>query len=102
MNKLQELKKHLKRGKVYRRADFSKWSKSVDRHLDELVQEGTLEKLSQGLYCYPEVTVFGEAPPEEDVLVRSFLKDKRFLVTSLTAYTSLGVGTTQLYNSETV
>jgi hypothetical protein len=102
MNKLQELKKHLKRGKVYGRADLSKWSKSVDRHLDELVQEGTLQKLSQGLYYYPEVTVFGEAPPEEEVLVRSFLKDKRFLVTSLNAYNTLGVGTTQLYNSKTV
>lgn len=102
MNKLQELKKHLKRGKVYRRADLFKWSKSVDRHLDELVQEGTLQKLSQGLYYYPEVTVFGETPPEEEVLVRSFLKDKRFLVTSLNAYNSLGVGTTQLYNGKTV
>ncbi|NBL65976.1 hypothetical protein GV828_12275 [Flavobacterium sp. NST-5] len=102
MNKLQELKKHLKRGKVYRRADLSKWSKSVDRHLDELVQEGILQKLSQGLYYYPEVTVFGETPPEEEVLVRSFLKDKRFLVTSLNAYNSLGVGTTQLYNGKTV
>lgn len=102
MNKLQELKKHLKRGKVYRRADLSKWSKSVDRHLDELVQEGTLQKLSQGLYYYPEVTVFGETPPEEEVLVRSFLKDKRFLVTSLNVYNTLGVGTTQLYNSKTV
>jgi hypothetical protein len=102
MNKLQELKKHLKRGKVYRRADLSKWSKSVDRHLDELVQEGTLQKLSQGLYYYPEVTVFGEIPPEEEVLVRSFLKDKRFLVTSLNAYNALGVGTTQLYNGKTV
>jgi hypothetical protein len=102
MNKLQELKKHLKRGKVYRRADLSKWSKSVDRHLDELVQVGTLQKLSQGLYYYPEVTVFGETPPEEEVLVRSFLKDKRFLVTSLNAYNTLGVGTTQLYNGKTV
>jgi hypothetical protein len=102
MNKLQELKKHLKRGKVYRRADLSKWSKSVDRHLDELVQLGTLQKLSQGLYYYPQVTVFGETPPEEDVLVHSFLKDKRFLVTSLNAYNTLGVGTTQLYNSKTV
>lgn len=102
MNKLQELKQHLKRGKVYRRADLSKWSKSVDRHLDELVQEGTLQKLSQGLYYYPEVTVFGETPPEEEVLVRSFLKDKRFLVTSLNAYNTLGVGTTQLYNGKTV
>ena len=102
MNKLQELKKHLKRGKVYRRADLSKWSTAVDRHLDELVKEGTLQKLAQGLYFYPEVTVFGAAPPEEEVLVRSFLKDSRFLLTSFNAYNSLGVGTTQLYNQKTV
>lgn len=102
MNKLQELKKHLERGKVYRRVDLSKWSKSVDRHLYELVKEGTLQKLSQGLYYYPEITVFGETPPEEEVLVSSFLKDKRFLITSLNAYNTLGVGTTQLYNGKTV
>jgi hypothetical protein len=102
MNKLQELKKHLKRGKVYRRADLSKWSTSVDRHLDELVKEGTLQKLSQGLYYYPELTAFGETPPEDEVLVRSFLKDSRFLLTSFNAYNALGVGTTQLYNQKTV
>lgn len=102
MNKLQELKKHLKKGKVYRRADLAKWSKSVDRHLEELLKDGTLQKLSQGLYFYPESTAFGQAPPEEEVLVRSFLKDSRFLVTSLNAYNSLGVGTTQLYNQKTV
>lgn len=102
MSKLEQLKKHLKRGQVYRRADLSKWSTSVDRHLDELVKEGTLQKLSQGLYFYPEVTVFGEAPPEEEVLVRSFLKDSRFLLTSFNAYNTLGVGTTQLYNQKTV
>lgn len=102
MNKLQELKKHLRRGRVYRRADLSRWSKSVDRHLDALVTEGVLQKLSQGLYFYPEVTVFGEAPPEEEVLVRSFLKDSRFLLTSFNAYNTLGVGTTQLYNQKIV
>jgi hypothetical protein len=46
MTKLDELKKHLKRGKVYRRSDLAKWSKSVDRHLEALVEEGTLQKLS--------------------------------------------------------
>ena len=102
MNKLLELKKHLKRGKVYRRADLSMWSTSVDRHLDELVKEGTLQKLSQGLYYFPNLSVFGETPPEEEVLVRSFLKDNRFLVTSLNAYNALGVGTTQLYNQKIV
>jgi hypothetical protein len=102
MNKLLELKMHLKRGKVYRRADLSMWSTSVDRHLDKLVKEGTLQKLYQGLYYFPNLSVFGETPPEEEVLVRSFLKDNRFLVTSLNAYNVFGVGTTQLYNQKIV
>lgn len=102
MNRLEELKKHLKRGQVYRRDDLAKWSKSVDRHLDALVEEDTLQKLSQGLYYYPKLSAFGKTPPEEDVLIRSFLKDGRFLVTSPSSYNSLGVGTTQLYNERTV
>lgn len=102
MTKLDELKKHLKRGKVYRRSDLAKWSKSVDRHLEALVEEGTLQKLSQGLYYYPEESAFGRTPPEEEALIKSFLKDDRFLLTSLNAYNSLGVGTTQLYNQRMV
>ena len=35
-------------------------------------------------------------------MIRSFLKDDRFLLTSPNAYNSLGVGTTQLYNKRTV
>ena len=102
MTKLDELKKHLKRGKVYRRSDLAKWSKSVDRHLEALVEEGFLQKLSQGLYYYPEESAFGNAPPEDEALVKSFLKDDRFLLTSINAYNSLGVGTTQLYNQRMV
>ena len=102
MSKLNELKQHLRRGKVYRRTDLTKWSSSVDRHLEMLLKEGTLQKLSQGLYYYPKETVFGTTPPDEESLVKSFLKDDRFLVTSPNAYNSLGVGTTQLYNQRTV
>jgi hypothetical protein len=102
MTKLEELKKHLKRGKVYRRSDLVKWSKSVDRHLEALLGDGTLQKLSQGLYYFPGETAFGKTPPEDEVLIRSFLKDDRFLLTSLNAYNSLGVGTTQLYNQRMV
>ncbi|MGQ7944411.1 DUF6088 family protein [Flavobacterium sp. WC2509] len=102
MTKVEELKKQLERGKVYRRSDLAKWSKSVDRHLDVLLKEDTLQKLSQGLYYFPEETTFGQTPPEDEVLVRSFLKDDRFLLTSPNAYNSLGVGTTQLYNQRIV
>jgi hypothetical protein len=102
MAKLDELRKHLKRGKVYRRSDLAKWSKSVDRHMEALLEEGTLQKLSQGLYYYPDESAFGKTPPEEETLIKSFLKDDRFLLTSLNAYNSLGVGATQLYNQRTV
>lgn len=102
MTKVNELKSHLKRGEVYRRTDLAQWSKAVDRHLDLLIQDGTLQKLSQGMYYYPKETAFGQAPPEEESLVRSFLKDDRFLLTSPNSYNSLGVGTTQLYNTRTV
>jgi len=102
MSKLEELKMQLKRGQVYRRDDLSKWSKSVDRHLDALVEEDTLQKLSQGLYYYPKISTFGKTPPEEEILIRSFLKDDRFLLTSPSNFNSLGVGTTQLYNERIV
>ncbi len=102
MTQLDELKKHLKKGRVYRRDDLTKWSKSVDRHLEELITEGTLQKLSQGLYYFPKGSAFGKTPPDEAELVRSFLRDDRFLLTSPNAYNGLGVGTTQLYNQRTV
>jgi hypothetical protein len=102
MSQLDHLKKHLQQGKVYRRADLAKWSTSVDRHLAALVKDSTLKKLSQGVYYFPKESVFGATPPEEEVLVRSFLKDDRFLVTSPNAYNNLGVGTTQLYNKRIV
>lgn len=102
MTRLNEFKKHLKGGKVYRRNELSEWSNSVDRHLDELLKEGVLEKLSPGLYYVPKTSAFGKVPPDEEVLVRSFLKDDRFLLVSPNFYNSLGVGTTQLYNKKVV
>lgn len=102
MNRLEELKRHLKRGQVYRRDELAKWSKSVDRHLYVLVEEETLQKLSQGLYYYPKLSVFGKTPSDEGILIRSFLKDDRFLLTSPRSYNSLGVGTSQLYNERIV
>jgi hypothetical protein len=102
MAKLQELKAHLKPGQVYRRADLARWSNAVDRHLKQLVSEGTLTRLAGGLYAYPRTTVFGKAPAEDDRLLEVFLKDRRFLLVSPNAYNSLGVGTTQLYDKTVV
>jgi hypothetical protein len=87
---------------VYRRADLAQWSKSVDRHARELVEQGVLKKLRNGLYYYPKASVFGQVPPDEQELVRTFLKEDDFLLTSPNAYNALGLGTTQLYNRRVV
>ena len=102
MEQLDVLKRKLRPGAVYRRADLQQWSKSVDRHLQELVKDETLEKLSGGLYYVPAQSTFGKVPAEEHTLVEAFLKDSHFLVTSPSDYNALGVGTTQLYNTRFV
>jgi hypothetical protein len=102
MSNLQEIKKHLRAGQVYRREDLAKWSNAVDRHLKQLQEEGKLTKLSGGLYYCPKKTVFGDAPADDRKLVEAFLRDHRFLLTSHNAYNSLGLGTTQLYNQTVV
>ncbi len=102
MDALSELKRHLKSGQVYRRVDVQQWSTAVDRHLKQLVDEGTLQKMSQGLYYCPAKASFGPVPPEDEKLVRAFLKSDDFLLASPNLYNSLGVGTTQLYNTRFV
>jgi hypothetical protein len=100
--RLEELKKHLRPGRVYRREEFARWSNAVDRHIKALVDEGALTKLAGGLYMHPKRTVFGKAPAEDAELVSRFLKDHRFLLASPNSYNALGVGTTQLYDKTVV
>ncbi len=102
MSQAEQLKKILTPGKVYRRENLEQYSSSVDRDLSNLVKEGTLRKAARGVYYVPRKTAFGQAPPDDKELVRGFLKDNRFLLTTPNAYNSLGVGTTQLYNQPVV
>jgi hypothetical protein len=97
---LEQLKRHLRPGRVYRREDLLPWSHSIDRHLKELTDGGTLQKLRTGLYYSPRKFEFGEAPADEHELVKAFLKTDRFVLTSPNAYNQLGLGTTQLYNQK--
>ena len=89
-------------GKVYRREDLTLFSNAVDRHLRELVSEGALKRLAQGLYYAPKKSMFGVLPPDDHELVTTFLRDKDFLLFSLSSYNTLGVGTSQLYNKTLV
>jgi hypothetical protein len=102
MTRVEEIKKHLRPGHVYRRQDLARWSNAVDRHIKHMLEDGTLRKLAGGLYLRPKETVFGKAPPEDEKLVAGFLKDHRFLLASPNVYNTLGVGTTQLYDKTVV
>lgn len=73
-------------------------STAVDRHLRELVANGKLKKLAQGLYHAPKQSNFGPLPPADEQVVGGFLRDKDFLLFSPSAYNAVGLGTTQLYN----
>jgi len=102
MTALNEFKKHLRPGMVYRRADLARWSNAVDRHLNLLQKEGSLQKLSPGLYYSPQTSKFGVVPADDHTLVMTFLKDSRFLLHNPNEYHTLGLGTTQLHNETIV
>ena len=97
-----KLAQELQAGRVYRREDLARLSNAVDRHLHTLVSTGTLKKLAQGLYYVPKQSNLGALPPADEQVVRSFLRDNDFLVFSPSSYNTVGLGTTQLYNSTRV
>lgn len=102
MKALERMKRHLVPGRTYRRSEFAALSSNVDRNLHALVKEGFLKKLSTGLYLAPKKTAFGDALPDENSLLETFLNDDHFVVYSPSQFNSLGLGSTQLYNSRTV
>lgn len=102
MLKREFVKNHLVPGTLYRRSELEEFSTSVDRHLAQLVKEGTLKKVGPGLYLHPEKSKWGEKASDDKKLVETFLKDDRFLMVSFNSYNGLSLGTTQLYNQTVV
>lgn len=96
---METLRQHIKPGQVYRRSDLEYYSSAIDRHLGMLTKDGSLIKLSQGVYYAPKFSKFGWVPPDDVVLVESFLKDSDFLMVKPNVYNTLGLGLTQLYNT---
>lgn len=94
----EKLSAHLRSGQVYRREDFLVFSKAVDRDLYQLSTQGVLEKVAPGLYYAPKKSRFGTLPPNENALIKAFLRSNQFLLLSWNAYNSLGLGLTQVYN----
>jgi hypothetical protein len=96
---MKALRQHIKPGQVYRRSDLEYYSSAIDRHLSMLTKDGSLLKLNQGIYYAPRSSKFGMVPPDDAVLVESFLKDSDFLLVKPNFFNALGLGFTQLYNT---
>lgn len=94
----QRLLNELNYGKVYRRQELAALSKSVDRDLKKLTSSGSLKKVGNGLYLYPEKSRWGSLPADTKELAKTFLKTSDLLLVSNSDYNSLGLGLTQLWN----
>lgn len=98
----QKLYENLKAGHVYRREALLAFTTAIDRDLAKLVSLRKLKKVAPGLYFKPTQSRFGTLPPSDGELVRNFLRDDPFLLYSWNDYNSLGLGLTQLYNTQIV
>ena len=99
---IEKLKTQLNPGKVYRRSDLEQFTSAIDRDLKKLTSQDILQKVGAGLYFYPKITPYGCLPPNDDVLIKSFLKVTTYLKINWNDYNKLGLGLTQLYNKVVV
>lgn len=98
----QKLNDYMTPGRVYRLRELTGVSSNLSRDIKKLVEAGEVVCASAGIYYKPEMTRFGPRPAAPEELIRAFLNDDKFLLTSRNAYNSLGLGLTQLYNESTV
>jgi len=86
-------------GYVFTTTDFSvatEAPKQVNKILNNLVQEGTLRKLSKGRFYKPQISKFGELPPDTYQVVKDLIeKDGKMIgyLTGYSAFNDLGLTT---------
>ena len=87
----------LRAGRVYRTEDFRSRSSNPPRFAKRLAHEGALRRVARGLYCKPTLSRFGEVPPDDDALLRAFLRHTPFVVTGPERWNALGLGSTAVF-----
>lgn len=92
----------MRQGRAYRRQDLATASTAIDRDLKTLVDGGHARKLAGGLYCRTGKNPFGVEAPNENELVRAFLKSKDFLLASNEDFIQLGLGPARLFDNPVV
>ncbi len=91
MTALGKFHEKLECGTVYKRSEMLSWSKSIDRHLRILLEEGFLKKCGPGLYLCLNDKDKLDTPIDERELVTKFLGDKRFLILNRKSYIEAGL-----------
>lgn len=89
-------------GRAYRTKELNQWSANPARLANRLVREGKLYQAAHGLYYAPVKSRFGQAPPSEAEILRSFLGGSSFVITGPPKWNALGLGATAMYASTLV
>ena len=87
----------LREGRVYRTGDLARWSESPARLAQRLVREGTLRRITRGLYYVPIASRFGPAPVPDEVMLRALLRGDPFLISGPPCWNALGLGSTAMF-----
>ena len=91
----------LKRGRVYRTRDLSRWTANPARLARRLVEEGKLQPLAHGLFVCPRRGRFGLVPPTDEEVLRAFLGG-HFVLTGPEQWNALGLGTSAAFAAQLV
>lgn len=78
-------------GYVFTTTDFSVAAenpKQVNKILNSLVVEGTLRKLSKGRFYKPQISKFGELPPDTYQVVKDLIEEDGKMIGYLTGYSA--------------
>jgi hypothetical protein len=87
----------LEPGRAYRTRELRRWGKNPTRLARRLVQEGKLREAARGLFYAPLPSRFGEAPPPDEALLRTFLNNRPFVITGPPRWNALGLGSTAMF-----
>lgn len=96
------LRPQLEPGHVYRTEDFARWSANAPRFAKRLVRAGQLVQLRHGLFAGPKQSRFGAVPPNDEELMRAFLRGGPFVFTGPERWNALGLGATALFSAPLV
>jgi hypothetical protein len=92
----------LRPGRVYRTRELVRWGRNATRLARRLERLKLLLPLGHGLYFRPEASRFGPVPPEDEEVVRGFLKNGPFLFSGPHRWNALGLGSTAILAEQLV